>query len=407
MDKVYKKVALGAFILMFGAGLVTSCFSYFVQPITSELGYERSTFTLYYTLLGIVTMVFMPIISKMAGKVGVKKIVLVGGIWTTLGFVALSRCTSLISFYITGALMGVFAQICTNVMAIITINTWFIARKGSIMGIVGAASGVCGAIAGVVLPSFIATQGWRNGYLLLAAAVFLCTVPVSLFLIKDSPQSVGLQPLGFKETKDNQTAEVQGVPYAKAIKSKQFILIYLSFLLIAIVAGVIQHLPAYFTGKGMTPVQAGSIMSIFMLAMIGAKILMGMLNDKLGVSKTATFIFTSFAVACLVMPFMIRFGAVAGDMILMSFGFGSLSVLAPLIANKIFGQKDFAGIWGILATSMALGSAIGAPIWGAFYDNLGSYDMGFYLSTAVLIGVIFIIFYCLKSSQKLNEQVTN
>ncbi|MPN40920.1 hypothetical protein SDC9_188460 [bioreactor metagenome] len=73
MDKRYIKAAVSAFIMMFAAAFVTSCLSYFVLPITTELGYERSAFTIYYTLLGLVTMVCMPFAGKLAGKIGVRK----------------------------------------------------------------------------------------------------------------------------------------------------------------------------------------------------------------------------------------------------------------------------------------------------------------------------------------------
>jgi MFS family permease len=405
MDPRHVKAAVSAFIMMFAAAFVTSCLSYFVVPITTELGYDRSAFTLYYTLIGLVTMVCMPFAGKLAGKLGVRKIVIVGGIWSTIGFFILSRCTSLFSFYGAGVYLGFLGQICTNLMAIITVNAWFIAKRGSIMGIVGASSGACGVIAGFVMPNMIATVGWRNSYLALGAGMFLCTVPVALFLLKDSPQAAGLMPYGYEEKKTDGAAEAPkeaaGVPYKIAIKSLPFILLFVSFLLVSYVAGVLQHLPAYFMGKNLTGVQAGSIMSIFMLAMIFAKIFMGIMNDKLGLKVTTALIVGSFAVSCIIMPLLSGYAALAGIMILMSFGFGSLTVLAPLIAGLVFGQKEFAGIWGILGMSAALGTAIGAPIWGAIYDVTGSYDGGFFSAAVLLAIVIALIFYSINAGKKL------
>ncbi len=404
MDKRYIKAAVSAFIMMFAAAFVTSCLSYFVLPITTELGYERSAFTIYYTLLGLVTMVCMPFAGKLAGKIGVRKIVIIGGVWSAIGFFMLSRSTSLTSFYLSGVFLGFFGQICTNLMAIIVVNTWFIEKKGSIMGIVGAASGACGIIAGFVMPSMIASIGWRSSYLVLGAGVFLCTVPVALFLLKDSPQSIGMMPYGYVEKRTDSTSpmEVDGIPYKVAVKSLPFFLLFISFLLLAYVAGVLQHLPAYFVEKGLTGVQAGSVMSIFMLAMIFAKILMGIMNDKLGLKATTTLVVGSFVISCIIMPFLSGYGALAGIMILMSLGFGSLSVLAPLIAGIVFGQKEFAGIWGILGMSSALGTAIGAPIWGSIYDSTGSYDTGFFIAAALLALVLVLIFSSIKAGKKLS-----
>jgi MFS family permease len=236
-------------------------------------------------------------------------------------------------------------------------------------------------------------------------------VPVALFLIKDSPQSVGLMPYGYEEKKSDgsETASksIPGVPYGSAVKSLPFILLSVSFLIIAYVAGVLQHLPVFISGeggKGLTGAQAGSIMSIFMLAMIAAKILMGIMNDKLGLKVTTALVLGLFAGSCAIMPFLSGFVPLVCVMIIMSFGFGSVSVLAPLITGVIFGQKDFSGIWGILGMSGALGTAVGAPLWGAFYDATGSYNSGFFVAVALLIIATVLIFLSINSAKSAGWQ---
>jgi MFS family permease len=405
MNIAYKKVAVGAFLLMFGSAFVTSCLSYFVVPITTDpaLLFDRAPFLVYYTLFFVVTMVMMPIGGKLAGKIGVRKIVLIGGIWTALVFALLSQSNSLPMFYIAGVLLGLTGQICTNLMATILVNTWFIKGRGSLMGTVGAASSVCGVIAGFVMPWLLESAGWHSSYIALGISVLIVTLVPALFLIKDSPNSIGLLPYGAEEEKEGAAPSeaLTGVSYKKAITSAPFFILFFCFLVIAIVAGVLQNLPAFFVSKGLTDVEAGTIMSIFMAAMIVAKILMGVLNDKLGVKATVAIVVGLFAASCAIMPFASGYVALAAIMIVMSMGFGSVAVLGPLIAAKVFGQREFGGIWGILGMSAALGTALGAPIWGAVFDATQSYSVGFFISAVLLALSIILIFFSVNAAKKL------
>lgn len=400
----YFSVTIGACCLMIAISLGTTCLSFFVEPITSELNYERGTFTIYYSLITLLSVFSMPVLGNLINKYGVRKIVVIGGIWCTVGLVWLSFCSSLASFYAAGAFLGLMLFGCTTLAAAIIVNTWFIKKRGTIMGIVMAASGVGGAIFGMFLPNFIIDFGWRNGYLLLAGCMFLFTVPVTLFLIRNKPQDVGLMPYGYIENNMTNVAsanDLPGVSYSRALKSSQLYILFGGIVLLASVAAVLQHIPAYFLEKGLTAAQAGALMSVLMIAMIFAKILMGMLNDKLGVIITLGLVLFCYIVAFPLLPSSNTYLLFVFSMVLMSFGSGSISVMTPLLTGKIFGQKDFASIWGIVSIAGTLGTAIGTPVWGMVYDMTGSYNFGLFASPVVIIITFLLMVFCVKSGEKL------
>ncbi len=397
-------VAIGAAFLVVAVSLGTTCLSFFVAPITKEFGYSRSKFTIYYSLINLVAMLTMPMIGRGIQKYGIRKVALVGGLWCTAGFFALSFCTSLISFYIVGALMGVFLMGCSIINAAVAVNTWFIAKRGTIMGAVMAASGLGAAIFSMILPTFIATPGWRKGYWLLSAAWFLCTVPVSLFLLKDKPQDIGLQPYGYDEASANssktKSPNAAGVPYTTALKTYQLWMLGLAGTLMASVAGLLQHLPAFFVGNGMTMLQVGSLMSILSLSMIGTKIVLGVVCDKLGLPRPLLGVIVLSVAAFLLIPLK-SYTILALSMICMAFNFGSQSVLPPLFTGKIFGAKDYAKIYGIIGMAGSLGTAIGPPVWGRVYDVTKSYYTGLICAPIIIIIAGLIYAFALKTGGKL------
>lgn len=397
-------VATGAGLLVLAVSLGTTCLSFFVGPITKEFGYPRSKFTIYYSLINLVAMFTMPIIGRIIQKYGVRKVALVGGLWCTAGFFALSFCSSLISFYVVGALMGVFLMGCSIMNAAIAVNTWFIAKRGTVMGVVMAASGLGAAVFSMILPTFIAAHGWRKGYCLLSVAWFFCTVPVALLLLRDKPQDLGLQAYGYSEddanTRKAKSSELVGVPYGTALKSPQLWMLGLAGALMASVAGLLQHLPAFYVGNGMTMLQVGSLMSILSLSMIGTKIVLGMTSDRFGLPRPLLCVIILSVAAFLLMPFK-SYAILALSMVCMSFTFGSQSVLPPLFTGKIFGQKDYAKLWGVVGMSGSLGTALGPPVWGMIYDATKSYYSGLIIAPMLIVVAGLCYTYALKTGEKL------
>lgn len=399
----YWMVAVGSAFLMVSVSLGTTCLSFFVAPVTKELGYSRSTFTVYFSVMTIVAMLTTPFVGKAIHKYGVRKIGIAGGLCGTAGFVGLSFCSSMMSFYIAGAVLGVFLFGCTQLNAAVAVSTWFVAKRGTIMGIVMSASGLGGGLFSLVLPGFIAAHGWRNGYLFLSVAWFIFTVPVSLLLLTNKPQDVGLEPYGKAQGRTQKAiqSETTGISYSTALRTPPLYLLMCANLLLCAVAGMLQHLPAFYMGNGMTLRQIGSLMSILMIAMIVAKVVLGIASDKFGFTWPVVGLTVLFVASFLLMPTK-SYAVLAVSMICMSFGNGSLSVMPPLFTAQIFGQKDYAKLWALASMSATFGTAIGPPIWGLVYDTTKSYLVGLYIAPVLILAGSFFWLYALKAGRSLS-----
>lgn len=401
----------GACLVMIVGALGSTALSFFVTPVTEEFGYTRSAFTLYVSLIAFVGIFTMPVLGRLIGRVGARKLVLLEGILVTLGFIGLSYSTPLISFYLWGAIMGLLLPV--NLLApIILINTWFLEKKGMLIGIAMSFSGVGGLFISMIMPGFIAAQGWRAGYLLLAVGAALFTMPVALLLIRDNPQSVGLKPYGYKESDATAAAgqggsegaqALPGVPYGKALKSPAFFVLYLGILLLSIIMGSVQHLPAHFTGQGFSSAQVAGLMSMFMLSMIAAKILIGILDDKVGTVVNLILCYSLFLISCILLAVSSAYTFIAVAMVLFSVGFATISIFSAIVTSKAFGPRDYSGIYGIIGTALAVGVTIGTPLWGMVYDKIGTYNLAFYISVALIPVICLSLLFALKSGKKLQE----
>ena len=68
------------------------------------------------------------------------------------------------------------------------------------------------------------------------------------------------------------------------------------------------------------------------------------------------------------------------------FAFAAYSVLPPLMANAIFGEKEYSKYWAYVSAAGCYIAAFGSPLYGAIFDVTGSYS-GVFCLVAVLTAI--------------------
>lgn len=390
---IYARVTIGAASLMVALVFSLTATAFFIQPVTEHFGFSRSLFTLNYSLITICSLPTMPLIGKAISRFGPRKIVIAGGIWAALGFVGMSFSTNLPMFYFFGAWVGLVLFSVTNLMAIVVVGIWFERLRGVMTGVVLACGGLGGVLAGLLVPQFIVAAGWQAGYLLVAGVMFGVTFVAGTVLLRNKPSDLGLLPYGVKAVADGVTvnAESYGVPYRKALASKEFWFIFIAIILFMIAMSDNEHLPAFFVDSGVTPALAGTLVSIASLVMMATNALVGYAADRVGIIRTVIVLLVAGAAGWTTM--VIASGAydlfVVG-IILHAIALG-VGVLPGLIVHQAFGARDFPGLMGAMLTSGTIGLSVGAPIWALVHDNFGTYVPGFYVAPFLyLLGIILV-----------------
>lgn len=405
MNKHYVKTAVAACLIMSAMIAGTVSFGFFMDPVTTEMGFDRSTFSLYFSLITVVGTVTLPVYGKLIAKHGTRPFVIVGGIWTGVAFAAFALCHSLPAFYLVGCLAGLGFFGCSYAVVPVIVSTWFSEKNGTIMGAASACGGVVAMVLGVVFPTFINTFGWQAGYVLLGAIVFVLTTPVGLFLLRSDPREVGLLPYGYKnetstgETSDSKRIELAGIPYGTALKMPQFWGFLAAFLLLAVCITITQHLAAYFVSIGFSAVTAGLFMSVISAGIILTNTAAGTVSDKMGLAKTFLLCSILYAASFVLLPATSSVAVICIALVLMSIGNANTSLFSPMLTGAIFGQRDYAALWGLVSMANVLGQAVGAPLWGLAYDITGSYVIAMYLSAVIIAAMYFVIAWCIKTAK--------
>lgn len=383
-------VAAGATWAMIASGIHLTGLSILTPFVTEQLGFETGPYQLYYSLLSVATMVTMPVAGRLIGSLGARKLLMIGGLCSAGGLLGMATASQLWQFYLAGIVTGLGIGLgCLYVPAVI-VTTWFVAKRGAVMGVVMAGSGIGGIGLSQLLPRLIGDgEGWRMAFITLAILMLVCTLGPALLLIRNHPADLGLRPLGEdpSPTVVDATTPLQpvaGLSFSQALCSPWFWLLYLMLALLGLATAIYQGLSVHLRLIGQTE-RLGLILTALTVSLVLAKVVIGILVDVIGVRASMFITFGLYIAACLAMPGVTSTGLLLVLMIGIAIGTANATVLPPLVGAITVGPRDFPAIWGIGATAFSLGNAVGTPLWGTLKDATGDYTTSFQLIPVLVV----------------------
>lgn len=354
-------------------GLLSYLSPLFVMPVTEELGISRATFMVYQTFSTVATAVGMPLISSVYKKVPMKVMIIAGACLGAASQLCYSFAPSVGWFYLGGMMSGTANCLFGAIPIAILTSNWFYEKKGTATGIAFAGTGLVSALLSPVMSKVIGQYGWRMGYRVIAVLILVIVVPTALFLVRETPQEMGLEPLGAQKTADG-VFEKTGFSRKQVFRTASFwMFVAVVFMIGFLTMPTQQQLVAYWTDIGNDATFAATLYSVMMLVATAAKVLLGGIYDRTSVDK-ATLIVGVLSVLSYVglVVFPKNYAAVVPAAL---FGITvAVQVLATTyVVNRLFGDKEYAFIYSILTPVLYAGVGVGSPSSAALYDVFGGY----------------------------------
>lgn len=371
---------------MMAMAITSSAISFFLEPVCSALQVSRGSFSLLFSLMSVSGAMTNPVIGQIAGKRGVRRILVVSGIWGGLCLVLFSSAQSLWIVYLAGFLLGAVGSNCVALCAnVIVQQSYFGAQASGVLGAVMAGSGVGGMIFSLIIPGCISGFGWQMGLRVMA----LCW----LGLLLSAAALLGKQKK--IETGHASGAVGLGMTRAEALKSRKLYLQMVLIIVITACCGIQQQLPSLLHAQGYDSSRVSVMISVMTAFLAVGKVVQGILYGRLGVRAGGCVMLSIFALAFLVLLFP---GLAWPGLILMAFGLGVYTTLLPQVCRRAFGSREYAAIWALLATAGSAGTFVANPVWGAIYDLTGSYTLGLLVCPLLLMGAMAAMLVSMKDA---------
>ena len=393
-------------------GFCSSNRSVYVIAITDALGISRSLFSFNDTCRYVATAVVNLYFGRLLAKFGVKKLVGAGFFCLTVATLLYAVGSNVVMFYLGGCFLGIgFSWTSTTVISYL-VGLWCPERRGTVTGFCLCANGLGGALAAQIVTPIIYEAGnpfgYRNAYYLVAGLLIVSGILVTVFMREPEVKTGDAQIKKHKIRGKSWS----GMTFANALKKPYFYVVSVCVLLTGVsLQGIIGISAAHLGDVGMASGTIATVLSAHSVALCAAKFLAGISYDKLGLRKTI--IICELFGVCSFVTLALSSGSAVGVVCGYIWGITSSmampleTVLVPLIAADLFGEKEFPKIMGIMVSINTVGFAISTPIFNFVFDLCGSYLPMLYAVAVMMLVIIIGYHWAIHAADKEKHRILN
>lgn len=371
-------IAAGSFVLAISFG-VRSIFGIVLDPISTEFGWPRETFSFAIALQNIVWGVAQPAFGWVADRFGDRR-----ALWLGFGLYAAGMLLAAVGFAPwmqmlgTGVLVGMgVAGTGFGIVLSMVGRATPEARRSRVMGTTAA----LGSLGQMTLPLLagVLTEalGWQATLLIMAALLLPMAACIPLIDPKAAP------PEGPPEI-DIATRPM----LAQAFAQPSYVLLNLGFFVCGFHVGFLTaHLPPYVAETCGSVTLGAAALSIIG----GANVVGTWVFGRLGGRYPKPYLLSSiYALRAVVIVAFLWIGPSPVTVIVFALVMGLIWLptvpLTSALVASIFGPRYMGTLYGIVFLSHQVGSFLGVWMGGATYDMTGSYDLVWWV--AIGLGVL-------------------
>ena len=189
-------VVMGCSLVALGTSGTQFSFGVFLQPMTEEFGWSRSTLSLAFGITFMLSGLMRPLAGYLADRYSPKLVALFGVALLGIMLLIVPSVQTLTQLYAVFAVMSIGLTMGVGPILTKVISAWFYSRRGLTLGL-HSSSGSFGALILVPIASvFLILLDWRDAYYFLGGLALLVILPIGMIFIRNTPQEMGLEPLG-------------------------------------------------------------------------------------------------------------------------------------------------------------------------------------------------------------------
>jgi MFS family permease len=347
----------------------------FFTPMTEAHGWSREIFALSIAIQNIAWGVGQPFAGALADRYGTGRVLAGGGLLYAAGLVLMSWAPDPVWLNISaGLLIGLGFSASSFSIVLTAFGRRVPPEKRSVIFGIGTAAGSMGQF--VFAPfgqALIQNFGWSQALVILGAVTL--AIPVLAIALAGRP---GAEGQAIRE-------QTFGQALSEAFAHRSYLLLTAGFFVCGFqIAFITAHLPPYIADKGLDPrIGAWALALIGLFNVVGA-LASGWIGQNYSKPIFLALIYLArsvVTVALLLLPTspvtMLCFAAIMGLL--------WLSTVPPTsgLVAIMFGPKYMGTLMGIVFLSHQVGAFLGVWLGGRLYDQMGSYDVVWWMSVAL------------------------
>lgn len=380
----------------------------YMVPMAENLGVPRSLLSLQSVLMSVGAVITAPIWGKLYKKYDARIVLSICTAVTALCTIFRSFMPNIWCILALSVVKGIFFTGNTVLPNSILLTAWFQKRRGFAISTASLGISVGGVIFTPLVERIISTMGWRVSDQVVGLIMLVVMLPCTLLIVRSTPKDKKLQPYGAEEMPAGGGRPKEKALYGMTIKEARstpalYLLLFAIFGM-TFATGAALQIPAYLTDIGYSTAVAAKAASAYMAVGIAGKLLLGQIVDKMGEKKASIYICGVSILAFVCFIFAANKAALIVMIVTYGLSSGITSVMPALLTSKIFGNRDYGPIYGLVLSVNRFGGVIGTVLVSLLFDLTGNYAIIWPACVATMVLTLISILYCMHSTQsKLGE----
>jgi len=340
------------------------------------------------TVMTLTVLLAAPVVGMLADRFGVRPVALISVVLFGLSFMGFALSNgSLTLYYATWAVMAVAGAGTLPITWTRAVNNWFEARKGLALGVALLGTGLFGFLVKPLTAWLVAEFGWRGAYVAIGALPLILALPIGYLWFRDKGGAAGESVAERRARQAALSVATPGLTLGQTLREWRFWVLGVAFLLVSFaVGGSIPNMEKILGQAGFGASDIVWLASLIGLSVIVGRILGGWLIDRFWAPGVA---FVFLAIPAIAYWHLASGGTdvtvTALSIFVIGFAAGLEYDLMAFLVARYFGMKGYGGVYGALYGFFALGAGFGPVVFGAGFDQSGSYAGPLHVSAGLLL----------------------
>ncbi|MFT4561854.1 MAG: MFS family permease [Gammaproteobacteria bacterium] len=383
-------IVASTFVVMMTAYGIQYTFGVMMPAMEADTGWNREVlsgaFAVYafsYGMLSILT-------GRLTDRFGPRPVIVTGGLLLIVGYVMLSRATSVWQLYVALSAICACGMSAAFVPCSATVIRWFVRYRGRAIGITMMGASVGNIVTPILATYLIDALGWRATYAWMGGVCGVLVIAAAFFVRRD-PAELGILPDG-RDDKGNGDAKSSTFDapeledswtLAEAQHTGAFWLLTAMFFMSWLVVFLpMVHITPYAIDLGIDPIRASVVLAGVGIGGVLGRPLIGLVSDRVSRPPALAFVFLLQAVVFATLPFCEHWLVLTVLAAIFGFAYGGGTTLFAAVVGDFYGPAAVGAIVGFVFALAGSAAAFGPWFAGYIIERTGSYDVAFWFSAA-------------------------
>ena len=395
-------VAVSGLGLFFSSPGQTYSISMFINEYIREFGWSRTFVSLLYSAATMLSGLLLFFVGRVIDRYGGRRMSMIIGALLAVTCLWNSMVATPVMLFIGFFLSRYFGQGSMTLIPTTVVSQWFVRKRAFAFSLMSLGGVAASTLLPIATSWMIRTSGWQAAWRVWSLLLLVVFVPVSGFLVRPTPEAVGLKPDGLlpghgktavppaleaqaepdqqealtKTNTGNEPDEHGEIAWTlpEATKTRAFWLMAFCMAVPSMVGtGLTFHFLSILGERGINEVNAATVLGIIAAVSFPSTFLAGFVLDRLKVHHVVAVTYLLQAGTLVLLLFVNSLAGAILFGVLRGFLQGFEAISGNVVWPNYYGRKHQGSIRGFVMTILVIASALGPLPFGAAFDFFGGY----------------------------------